>query len=342
MIEKSLIAKFKSLPVEATPGFVLQVYYRGHKKIDINWGQTWTYYDLASLTKILFTVPWLMKSVDEKKLKITQKVQSVLPWIDGSARVEHLLSHSAGNLWWKPFYQKISLDASIEFRKLQLKEQLQPAQLRPSSHAVYSDIDFFLLGFLLENIWEKSWFDLSHQMRSEFEGFSDLFFNVDAQSSSPRSQFAPTEQCVWRQKLIQAEVHDENAWALGGIAPHAGLFGTCSAVSKWGLQIRRIYRDSRKDWITQRTVQQFVKRRVQDWSLGFMMPTAGASSAGRYFSSESFGHTGFTGTSWWYDPRKDLMVTLLSNRIHPDRNHNEFKNCRPLIHDWVCEVLNLA
>lgn len=307
--------------------------------MDLQWGKTWKYYDLASLTKIMFTVPFFIRLVQEKKLKLTDSATQYLGGIKGSGQIQHLLSHCAGNAWWKPFYEDIPLDQNIEMRKIRLREQLKGTHLRKSSTAVYSDIDFFILGFILEDIREKSWQDLSLEIAQEFYHDNDLFFIPKNKTPQAKKLFAPTEKSLWRGKMMCGEVHDENAWALGGVAPHAGLFGTTTAVSQWGLKIRGVYKGQNKMWLSPETLRRFSRRYIQDWSLGFMMPTYGSSSAGKYFSMHSFGHTGFTGTSWWYDPQQDLMITLISNRIHPNRANNEFRNWRPMIHNWVCESL---
>ena len=172
-----------------------------------------------------------------------------------------------------------------------------------------------------------------------------MHFNENNKPTFSIDKYAPTENCPWRRQIIQGEVHDENAWALGGVAPHAGLFGSVGAVSEWALWFRQEFYGSKSQWADAQLVQKFTERcfptKKGDWSLGFMLPTPGSASCGRYFSPLSFGHTGFTGTSFWMDPEKDLMVILLSNRIHPVRSNELFKKARPQIHDWICEGLRL-
>jgi serine-type D-Ala-D-Ala carboxypeptidase len=346
-LEKKLHEKFATLPPNATPGFILRAYHKGKKVIDTSWGQTWQYYDLASLTKIFFTVPWMIRSVHTNKVDLFLQLSKYAGWYPHSIIVKDLLSHSAGNEWWQPFYKMLALNQETEFRKLQLKQKLRetpPAQQKDK--AVYSDIDFLLLGFLLESVYEKQWIELWDEFSSQVFKKSALYFHQDNKPVFAAEKYAPTEKCPWRQKIMQAEVHDENAWALGGVAPHSGLFGSMDAVGEWALWFRQEFYGIKSMWASEELMQKFTERcfptKKGDWSLGFMLPTPGSASCGKYFSPQSFGHTGFTGTSFWMDPEKDLMVILLSNRIHPVRSNELFKKARPQIHDWVCEELGVT
>jgi CubicO group peptidase (beta-lactamase class C family) len=138
-------------------------------------------------------------------------------------------------------------------------------------------------------------------------------------------------------------VHDENTWALAGVAPHAGLFGTIDAVADWGLKLRAAVLNDSKRFGDPSMVRRFVKRqippRVGDWGLGFMKPSKGTASCGRYFSPQSFGHTGFTGTSLWMDPKNDVLVLIFSNRVHPTRKNSSFVGLRGSLHNWIVESL---
>ena len=345
-LESSLQEKFSTLPTNATPGFLLRAYHQGKMVCDTSWGKTWDYYDLASLTKIFFTVPWMMRSVHLNKVDLFRPLAKYAPWYSHPVLVKDLLSHSGGNEWWQPFYKMLDLDVQVEFRKLQLKNKLletPPSQKKDK--AVYSDIDFLLLGFLLESVYEKKWIELWNEFSAVVFKKEKMNFHDGNQPIFSLDKYAPTENCPWRRKIIQAEVHDENAWALGGVAPHAGLFGSVGAVSEWALWFRNEFYGHKNIWAEAPLVQKFTERcfsaKKGDWSLGFILPTEGSASCGRYFSPQSFGHTGFTGTSFWMDPEKDLMVILLSNRIHPVRSNELFKKVRPQIHDWVCEGLGL-
>ena len=153
---------------------------------------------------------------------------------------------------------------------------------------------------------------------------------------------APTEEDPWRGRTLCGEVHDENAFALGGVAGHAGLFGTARAVlgvaQAWMHGCR-----GQAGLLTSELATHFTTRKQtvpnSSWALGWDTPSA-PSSSGALFSPDSFGHLGYTGTSLWVDPVKELEVVLLSNRVHPTRRNERIRAFRPLIHDLVCrEVL---
>jgi CubicO group peptidase (beta-lactamase class C family) len=155
------------------------------------------------------------------------------------------------------------------------------------------------------------------------------------------SLYAPTEECPVRRKLVQGEVHDLNAWALGGVSTHAGLFGSIDDVGWFSLHLRSHLLGIARYSIRQKTAQLFAKRALPeghgDWAMGYMMPTPGAASCGTYFSLDSIGHTGFTGTSVWYDPKMDLSVCILSNRVLYGADNKAFGKLRPEIHNWIVE-----
>lgn len=343
-LEKKIHQRLGTLSPSVAPGLLLRVYHHGRQVADLDWGKTWMYYDLASLTKIFFTVPWMMRSAFLKQVDLNQPLQKYLPWYPHSVVVKNLLSHSAGNEWWQPFYKSLCQEDTLEMRKMVLKEQLRKhAPASKVSKAVYSDIDFLLMGFLLETVQGKTWSELWGEVADVVFKKKDMFFLSQKPTGKFLEKFAPTEKCPWRGRILQGEVHDENAWALQGVAPHSGLFGTMDAVGEWALWFRSEYYGIKERWTSEEITQQFTRRAVPvelgDWALGFMLPTKGSASCGSYFSSDSFGHTGFTGTSFWMDPDKDLMVLLLSNRVHPTRHNELFKKARPQIHDWVCESL---
>jgi CubicO group peptidase (beta-lactamase class C family) len=349
--EKRLARNFEAhlpAPLETiTPGLQLRVYSRGRLKGGLEFGKTYRFYDLASLTKILFTVPNLMRLVEVGCLDLNQTVRHYLPWFAGPrTRVGEILSHSAGLPWWAPFYRRLKGPLAPEKRWRQLETKLHRVRPRRQSTAVYSDVDFLVLGYLLEAVTEVSLFDLftSYHQSLELNRFT-LHFNPGNRPNYRRESYAPTERCPWRKKILQGEVHDENAWALGGVAPHAGLFGTLDDVSRWALLLRQAYVNPRGSaLIGQKTLRHFSRRAIPrargDWALGFMLPTRGKASCGKYFSAQSFGHTGFTGTSIWFDPKADLLAVILSNRVHPTRKNAAFVSLRPQIHDWIVQSLD--
>lgn len=342
--------------MDATPGFCVQAYFKGKKRVDIEVGETYPYYDWASLTKTVFTTTALMFLHDEKRFRIHDPVSKWVGWYpkEQVTRLRDLLCHSAGLTWWSPFFRSLVRNTSpdsepeeawAEFETIFKRRVLSDLKKKkgPPEKSVYSDLDFFMLGFALEKMAEttlyESWQDIKERV-----GMTNTDFHRNNRSKRSRKLYAPTENCRWRKQVLQGEVHDENAWALKGVAPHAGLFGPIEDLSRWGLCLRAALRgEEKKRFPSPQTVRLFTKRAIPrakgDWALGFMMPTKGAASCGPLFSSQSVGHTGFTGTSVWYDPKKDLLVTILSNRIHPTRANKEFQRLRPMIHTWIAEDL---
>jgi CubicO group peptidase (beta-lactamase class C family) len=146
--------------------------------------------------------------------------------------------------------------------------------------------------------------------------------------------------------VLQGEVHDDNAWTLGGYSGHAGLFSTAEEVYIIANMLREHYFGRRRDFFRPETVREFFRRqdivKWSDWALGWDTRALKGSSAGRHFSRGSVGHTGFTGTSIWMDLSKDVIAILLTNRVHPKRDNEKIKQFRPVFHDVVMEALGLV
>lgn len=336
-----------------TPGFCVQAYLNGRKKVDLRIGETYPYYDWASLTKVVFTVSVVMRLFDQDKLKVTDSVQDFLPWFpsqkinskNSAIRIKDLLTHTAGLTWWRPYYKNIPRQLGLE-KRWQFIERSVARTEKPvvSKKAVYSDLDFLVLGRLLEEVGQASLEELWLRQQERLH-LKQVHFHKFNRPKYVRAKYAPTEKCPWRKKILRGEVHDDNAWALGGIAPHAGLFGPIDSLSQWGLELRKGMRGQKNNLAQADTIGQFTKRAIPrkrgDWALGFMLPSLKNPSAGSCFSLKSVGHTGFVGTSLWYDPQKDLLITVLSNRVHPTRKNSQFVQLRPEIHNRIVEELNL-
>jgi CubicO group peptidase (beta-lactamase class C family) len=166
------------------------------------------------------------------------------------------------------------------------------------------------------------------------------------ESIHSRDEFAATEDCPWRRRVLQGEVHDDNAWTLGGYSGHAGLFSTAEEVYVIANLLREHYIGVRHDFFRPETVREFFRRQDivegSDWALGWDTRALKGSSAGKHFSRGSVGHTGFTGTSMWMDLEKDVIAILLTNRVHPKRENDRIKQFRPAFHDAVMEELGLV
>jgi CubicO group peptidase (beta-lactamase class C family) len=295
-----------------------------------------TIFDLASLTKVLATTTLAMSAVELGLLDLDELIAGRLNTWRGTDResvtVRDLLAHCSGLTAYLPFFRDYR--GRVEFERAIAE---LPLEYTPRSQSVYSDLGFMLLAFILEDVASKP-------LAEQFERVSALVAPEPLTFRPPsswRSRTAPTEADPWRGRLLAGEVHDENAWALGGAAGHAGLFGTAAAVGAFArLALASLRHDTplgRRD-----TWRLFARRRDDipgsSRALGWdtMLPT---SSCGTMLSPSAIGHTGFTGTSLWIDPALDLYIVLLTNRVHPTRENDKLKVLRPQIHDAVAREL---
>lgn len=320
--------------VEAfTPGLQIAVVYRGRRKARLALGKTYPYYDLASLTKIIFTVPALIQLFEARKLHLEDNASKFLSWWPHRGpTIRELLTHSGGLKNWAPFYDQLKGRPSQRYDEL--KSLITKIPKGRKGKALYSDLDFLLLGFILEEVTGKKWIDLWREQQKRLK-LHQTHFHPKNKPVFARNLYAPTEG-------RQGEVHDDNTRALGGVAPHAGLFAPLEDVVRYGMLLREGY-FSGSALGSKKAVRTFTRRSLPvgkgDWALGFMMPSRGKASSGSHFSLKSFGHLGFTGTSLWFDPVRDLLVVILSNRVHPTRDNPRFATLRPRLHDWICELL---
>ncbi len=342
VLEKTVMQRIEENIRDKAPGVMVRAYQGGKIVCDVSVGNTYPYYDFASLTKIIFTTQAMMWSYEQGKWNFETKVSDIISWFPHpQVKIRELLTHSSGLPWWLPFYQELNLKLSMVERRSQLQDILCSVKLQPSEQAVYSDVGFIVLGFILEKMFDKPLIDIWTDVKEKFYSGTTLEFHPGNQLASRISLYAPTEECSWRKKLIQGEVHDENCWAMGGVSTHAGLFGTIDDLSWYALHLRSQLLGIARYSIRQKTAQIFAKRALPegkgDWALGFMLPTPGVASCGQYFSLDSIGHTGFTGTSIWYDPKLDMAICILSNRVLYGRDNKAFSKMRPQIHNWIIE-----
>lgn len=305
-----------------------------------------TVFDLASLTKPLATTMAVMKLVGDKGVDLDRPLSDLIsfPLEDKKdLTLRLLLSHSAGLVDWRPFYLDL-VNFRMEERKRILREWIikEPFVYNPGEGCLYSDLGFMILEWIIEEIGETT---LPLFMERHFFRPLSLKRTFLYQGTLPpglkRENIAATEACVWRQRIIQGEVHDENAFALGGYSGHAGLFGTAKEILIMADMLREHYFGERDDFFKPRIVRDFFRRQeiVEDstWALGWDTPSVAGSSSGKYFSSTSVGHLGFSGTSIWMDLQRDITVVFLTNRIHPDRNNRRIREFRPVLHDLIID-----
>lgn len=342
-LEKTFKEKLKHIPSETAPGFKVLVAKKGKTILDVDWGKTYPYYDLASLTKIMFTTTQFMILESQGRLHSNDRVDKHLPWFRENSKLSELLAHVAGSEWWLPFYKHLLSLHSLYEKRQRLQELIRKLKPHRQRQAVYSDIDFLILGFVMERVCESSLDSIWQNFKDAALPGSHLHFNKNNQPVYARSSYAPTKKCPRRKKIIQGEVHDENTWSLQGVSSHAGLFGRAEDVLSWGLWLRKAINHA-TELTEPQVVRKYLKRAIPasrgDWSLGFMMPTHGKASCGPHFDRSSVGHTGFTGTSFWFDPKSDVMVVLLANRTYPSSDNEVFRKMRPQIHNMIMETLD--
>jgi CubicO group peptidase (beta-lactamase class C family) len=326
-----------------------------------------TLFDLASLTKVIATASLVMRAIDVGTLALDDRVADRLPAWRGADRehvtIADLLEHASGLTAYLPFFR--DHHGRVEFERAICT---LPLEYAPRTQSIYSDLGFMLLAFILEDVAGKPFseqFDeifrlkpeatssnstSSNSTSSNSRGFrlqaegKDLVFNPPREL---RDRCAPTELDLWRGRLLQGEVHDENTWELGGAAGHAGLFGTAAGVGAFarlildGLLSEAGNRKPGAGSWKLETLARFVRRSAVPGSsraLGWdtMLPT---SSCGTRLSSRAIGHTGFTGTSLWIDPAQDLYIVFLTNRVHPTRDNNQIQSVRRAVHDAIVDDL---
>jgi CubicO group peptidase (beta-lactamase class C family) len=255
----------------------------------------------------------------------------------GSVTIRHLLTHSSGLPAHKDYFLTIHSE-----REAIACICSEPLEYAPGTKTVYSDLGFLLLGEILKRVTGRTLDRLARERIFEPLEMNNTMFNPP---KSLESRIAPTENdTTFRKRLLRGEVHDENAFAMGGVAGHAGMFATAADLATFCQTILNGGMYAHRRLMTRATIAQFTAPQTitdNTRTLGWMVPTPGSSS-GHYFSARSFGHTGFTGSSLWIDPDRQLFVVLLTNRVYPTRANDKITAVRPALHDAVVEALGLA
>ncbi len=319
-----------------TPGLKFVAYKGGNKKFSISLGKTYAFYDWASVTKPVFAISAVMKLYERNPQILDQKISNILPWFPKSnVKVKQLLNHTSGYFWWKPYYKSINPKFTPQDRWVQLRKSLRNESVKKNNEPVYSDLNYFILGFVLEELYNKNLYEIWNEIKKDL-GFKKTDFHFLNKPHHARHLYAPTEICKWRKKRMQGEVHDENTWSLGGISTHSGLFGPIDELVQYVLLLRKIYRGKRGEFVKPSTVRKFFRISTignNRWALGFMMPAKIGSSSGDLFSRKSIGFLGFTGTSFWFDLSNDFFVVLFTNRVYYGRERYGILNLRRFVHD---------
>ena len=307
-----------------------------------------TIFDIASLTKVVATTTAIMLLLRDKTITLTDPIKKYIPeFSHDQVTFIHLLTHSAGFPDWLPLYEEVQQEAnrqgsdfvgSLEAKHFLVEKVCQTDLIyAPGQHAKYSDLGFILLGYAIEKISGTTLDRYCDKMIFRPLGMSTTFFQQSGKALR-EGNYAATERCEWRRKILCGEVHDENAYAMGGVAGHAGLFSTLDDIHRFMTMLYHCYKGL-DPTIPKSIVHEFFSRQniVENSTraLGWDTPSKKKSSGGTLLSETSIGHTGFTGTSIWFDLKRKLLMLLFSNRIHPSRQNQTFLNMRPKIHDAV-------
>lgn len=341
--------------------------------------RTDTAYDIASLTKPVATATLVMKLYSEGKLSPEETLEH---WFKDKVSdankditIEMLMNHTSGLPAWKPYYRELpsALVGTDDGKEYILNECLNEPREHTVGTTIYSDVGYILLGSIVERAVGSPLDELfRRQIADPLELKNTLFVRngpeavrttarrTDTTASqhvptgtAPRSKdrlafrkrFAATEDCHWRSRVIHGEVHDQNAYAMGGVAGHAGLFSDAHDLHTFILAFMKGF--DGKGLIPLPTLKRFFP--LKDGLItpatpgtfvgGWDTPAAKNSAAGHYSSPHSIGHLGYTGCSLWIDQKQDFWMILLSNRIHPSTTNEKIKAFRPHIHDLAYETL---
>ena len=308
-----------------------------------------TIYDVASLTKPIVTTTAAMMLFEQERLDLDAVVARYLPEFavasagdpDAAWRacvtVRMLLLHDSG----LPAHREFFKDAKGK-KEIVARVMAEPLVREPGTQIEYSDLGFILLGEIIERLTGESLDEFARKNIFMPLGMNLSMFNP---ARSLRTRIAPTQNdTAYRKRLLHGEVDDENAWAMGGVAGHAGLFSTAGDIAIFAQMMLNGGIYAHRRLLARSTIEQFTARQdIGDSAraLGWDVPVQ-PSSSGVHFSAASYGHLGFTGTSLWIDPERKAFVILLTNRVHPTRANEKIKQVRPALHDAVFEALGLA
>lgn len=311
--------------------FGTYTYDKNSKQVTTN-----TIYDLASLTKVIATTTAAMICKDKNLFNLDDKVSKYIPEFSSNKKenvtIKNLLLHNSGLPAWKKFWEVYDNPADL------LNDiYTSGLEYETGTKTVYSDLGLITLGKVIEKVSGKSLSDFCNEEIFIPLGMNDTYF---IPPDSLKYRIAPTElDSYWRKRLLVGEVHDETSSLLNGIAGHAGLFSTAQDIHNLLIAILNKGNYNGRQIIKESTVELFTKKHDNSpRALGWDVKSPQGSSAGKFFSDRSFGHTGFTGTSAWIDPVRKLFVIFLTNRVHPTRENTKIIKVRPQLHNAVIKA----
>ncbi len=340
----------KAVSDSVFPGASLAILYKGRVVFHKAFGRmtydphstaadTTTIYDLASLTKALATTSIAMQLVERDSLNLQSPVSHYLHAFSGKGKekitIEHLLRHTSGLRAHTLFFKTCSTPEQL-FSTIAADTLLS----KPGHKTLYSDLGFMLLGRIIETITGSTLDANFHHRFAEPLGMRSTMFTPP---QSLMSRIAPVEKdSLWPFTFQRPLVHDQNAALLGGVAGHAGLYSTTGDLIRMVTMLMHGGTENNHTFIHAATLKTFLARKESERASGWDLRSLdGHSSAGDYFSNSSYGHLGYTGTSIWIDPEKELAVILLSNRVYPTSANIKIRTFRPLLHNTVGSCLRL-
>ncbi|MBI5080411.1 MAG: beta-lactamase family protein [Chloroflexi bacterium] len=319
-----------------------------------------TLFDLASVTKLFVTTAF-MTLVEEGKVSLDHSVQSVLPDFNGARPIQgyedplkwgsfvsvsdeqgtidaatitfrHLLIHTSGLPAWRPLFQQPEAESA---KRMAIETHFS---YRTGTKVVYSDIGLILLGMAIEKLTQQKLDDAVYSRVTVPLGLAHARYLPITNHQLPITNVAPTEfDNQWRKRRVVGEVHDENAYRLGGVSGHAGLFANATDLATFGQTYlsRALLRGETINEMTRLQSQFNATRR----GIGFVLWSPDPEASGNPFSEKAFGHTGFTGTSLWIDPERDLVVACLTNEVYNGRENRKIAEFRVNVHKAIIEVI---
>ncbi len=302
-----------------------------------------TIYDVASLTKVIATTPVIMKLIKKKYLNLNHEIYQFYPEFRGKWKdkvtIKHLLTHSSG---LKPYIQY------FKNSKYKTKEDIiydivsnQDLIYEPGIDSKYSDLGMILLMDISEKVTGRKFEELVRSWILNPLDMNNSFFNP---SKDLFYKIAPTERdYIFRDTLIHGIVHDENAFIMGGVSGHAGLFSNASDIANYSQMMLNLGLYNGKRIFSRYSISKFTKRQnmpiSSDFALGWDTPSKKGSTAGDFFSNNSYGHLGFTGTSLWVDSEQNIIIILLTNRVYPSRDKKGMYQLRRSFHNEVMTTI---
>ncbi len=290
-----------------------------------------TIFDLASLTKVIATTTSILILYQEEKLKLDDPVSKYIPIpLFNKFTIKHLLTHSSGLIGYKEWYKEI-----FSFEDILIRLSNTELRFEPGTQHLYSDFGFMLLAHIVELISNERFDQYCRKKIFSKLNMNTTFFNVP---NEYKDKCAPTENCVWRKRIIRGVVHDEHAYAMGGVAGHAGLFSTAEDLSRFCRGMMKGY-ILEKDVIEEMATSKIIPN--YPWQvLGWKTNPFWNSIEGQLPFRSALGHTGFTGTCLWWDRKSGYYAILLSNSCHPSRKTRDNRKLRMTFYNSLALLIS--